>query len=55
MMKFIPFAFYMLMILLKCRSKQEAPASGVQEGYIQVTGGKVWYDIVGTDKKRHTS
>jgi len=51
MLKFCPFAIYLVLILLSCRSKQEVPVSDVQEGFIQVTGGKVWYRIVGADKK----
>jgi len=41
----------MMITSLSCQSKREDPAPCVKEGFIQVTGGKVWYRIVGADKE----
>ncbi|HBL75211.1 MAG: proline iminopeptidase [Bacteroidetes bacterium GWF2_42_66] len=41
----------MFVILFSCEAKKNQPGSSVQEGFIQVDGGKVWYRIAGADKK----
>lgn len=36
---------------ISCRNSGEDSNLAIKEGFIQVTGGKVWYRIVGADKK----
>lgn len=50
-MKIILYTLYIMLILFSCSPKQDVPVLAEQEGFIQVTGGKVWYRIVGADKK----
>ncbi|MCK9399465.1 MAG: proline iminopeptidase-family hydrolase [Bacteroidales bacterium] len=40
----------MIMTLFSCGSKNEDDAPSIKEGMINVTGGQVWYRIVGADK-----
>ena len=39
-----------MIILSACQQKTDGPPDSLKEGLIEVTGGKVWYRIVGADK-----
>ncbi len=41
----------MTIVLFSCNSKKEKELPITKEGYVAVTGGKVWYKICGADKK----
>jgi proline iminopeptidase len=41
----------MLILLFSCQSKEENSSPQTKEGFIEVTGGIIWYRIVGAEKK----
>ena len=41
----------MTIVMFSCNAKKEKSLTASKEGFIKVTGGKVWYKIVGADKK----
>lgn len=49
-MKVASIGFWLMILIFSCESKKIEPLPLIQEGYIQVPGGKVWYRIVGADR-----
>jgi proline iminopeptidase len=50
MAKTILFILLTITIAMSCKKKEKQLEPSVKEGFIEVTGGKVWYRIAGADK-----
>ncbi|MCK9628786.1 MAG: proline iminopeptidase-family hydrolase [Bacteroidales bacterium] len=51
MKKFIFFIMISTILTSSCNSNTKNVRGQITEGYIEVTGGKIWYKIVGADKR----